>query len=66
MNYRITLMCSNKSDAIRFDRDLQMNDYDAATATFKTLVRGALEDIIDPYTIKLYYGEDIRYRLEKI
>ena len=66
MSYRITLKCSNKTDADKYDRDLQMNSYDAAIATFKTLVKGCLEDIIDPYIIEFYFGKDVRYRLEKI
>ena len=66
MMYRVTLKCTNKNDADKYDRDLQMNSYDSALATFKTLVRGVLEDIIDPYVIEFYYGKEVRYRLEKI
>ncbi len=64
MNYKIILACSNKSDAEKFDRSLQMNSFEAAQATFKILVKGALEDIIDPYIIEFYYGESLRYKME--
>lgn len=66
MNYTIVLKCENKNDADKYDRNLQMNSYDSAVATFKTLVKGALEDIIDPYVIEFYYGESLRYRLENL
>lgn len=66
MNFRIVLKCTKGNDAAKFDRDLQMNSYEAADATFKTLARGVLEDIIDPFTLEFYYEDDLRYRLEKI
>lgn len=49
-----------------YDRDLLMNNYDAATATFKTLVKGALEDIIGPYVIEFYYLGSLKFRLESL
>ena len=66
MKFKIILTCSNKNDAERFDRILEMNSYEAASATFKILVKGALEDLVDPYVIEFYYGEYIRYKLESL
>ncbi len=66
MKYRIILKCSGETDAQKFDRDLQMNSFESAHATFKTLVKGALEDLISPYTIEFYYRETLRYKLESL
>jgi len=64
MKYTIILKCENEKDAGKYDRKLEMNSYDSASATFKTLIKGALEDIIDPYVIEFYYGELLSYKLE--
>jgi hypothetical protein len=45
---------------------LEMNSWEGAEATFKTLVIGALEDLIDPYVIEYYYGDELHYKLEKL
>ena len=66
MNYRIVLKCQNESDARKFDRDLRMNNYEVAENTFRTLAVGALKDLINPYSIEFYYGEQLSYKLEKI
>jgi len=63
-NYRIRLECQNKSDADKFNRDLFINSYESAVATFKTLVKGSLDEIIDPYQIELWYGDKIAYKVE--
>jgi hypothetical protein len=66
MKYRVILRCSKKADADKFDRMLEMNSWEGAEATFKTLVIGALEDLIDPYVIEYYYGDELHYKLEKL
>lgn len=66
MNYRIILRCENNKDAEKYDRDLNMNSYESAVATFKTLVKGSLEDLIDPYVVEFYYGGNLRYKLENL
>lgn len=66
MRYTILLKCESKSDAEKYDRKLEMNSYEAAMATFQTLVKRALEDLIDPYVIEFYYGEQLGYKLENI
>jgi len=66
MKYTIILKCENHKDAEKYDRKLEMNSYDAASATFRTLVKGALEDLIDPYVIEFYYGEQLSYKLENL
>jgi len=66
MNYRIVLKCQSESDAKKYDRDLRMNHFETAESTFKSMVRGALEDLISPYIIEFYYGEQLSYKLEKL
>lgn len=66
MNYTIILKCQRKEDAEKYDRKLEMNSYESALATFKTLVKGALEDLIDPYVIEFYYREELSHKLEKL
>ena len=63
LNYRIRLECSNKSDAEKFNRDLFINSYESAQATFKTLVKGTLEELIDPLIIELWYGDSLNYKI---
>lgn len=64
MNYRIILKCINEKDAQKFDRDLHLNSFEGAQATFKSLVKTALDNLIDPYIIEFYYGQELRYKLE--
>lgn len=66
MNYTIILKCQNIKDADKFDRNLQLNDFESAEATFKTLVHGALNDLINPYSIEFYYGTTLRYKIENL
>jgi len=66
MNYTIILKCVNKKDAEKYDRCLDINNYESATATFKMLVKMSLEELIDPYTIEFYYRGGLRYRLESL
>lgn len=63
MSYKIILQCNNAIDQERFGRVLQINSYESAIATFKTLVKVTLEEVIDPYMIELWYGEKLRYRV---
>ena len=66
MNYTIILKCENVKDAEKFDRCLDINNYESATATFKMLTKSVLEDLIDPYTLEFYYRGTLRYRLESL
>ena len=66
MNYKITLKCENTKDEEKFGRELNINSYESATATFKTLVTASIEHMIDPFVIEFYYGDLLRYKIESL
>jgi len=66
MNYTIILKCQNEKDAEKYDRCLDINNYESATATFKILTKSVLENLIDPYTLEFYYRGILRYKLESL
>lgn len=51
--YTIILVCNVEKDEMTYGRHLNMNDYDTALRTYKTLVKGAMEDLIDGYKIEM-------------
>ena len=65
MNYRITLKCLNEKDGEKFDRELHMNNYEAALATFSSLMQAAFKDLIDGYELELRNRDSIMYRFTK-
>lgn len=65
MKYRIVLKCSNAKDADKFDRELNINNFSHATDTFQSLVNAAMKELIDPYIVEFYYGDQLAQKFEK-
>lgn len=51
--YEIVAKFSNEKDERAFGRTLNMNSWESAVATYKTLVKAAMEEVIDGYVITL-------------
>jgi hypothetical protein len=65
MTYRIILNCDNSKDGEKYDRDLHMNNFEAAQATVKSLVIAAYDNLIDGYTIEWWASNEIYYKVVK-
>jgi hypothetical protein len=65
MHYRIVLKCENAKDAEKYDRDLHMNNFEAAQATVKSLMIAAYDNLIDGYIIEWFSQDELYYKVVK-
>lgn len=57
-SYKIVIKCQNPKDEERYGRTLYINQYESANTIFKVLANSALENIIDPYVVEMYYPDN--------